>query len=1016
MKKIISFAFFVLGLGSLSAQSFVGKLNHHSYDSPKVFAENDTLKILAVMVEFQKDNDGNTYGNGKFGSIYTKEYGDAILDPLPHNAQYFENHLEFAKNYFRKVSGGKLNVAYKVLPQVLTVSKNMREYSPSPTNQTDYTNLGKFAEEVWQLAGTTFGNVDFSKYDLFTIFHAGVGADIAKTSIAANRDLPSLYLGQKAFKKIFGESFSGFPVNSGNFLITNTMILPSTESYEEEINNEIFLREITINGLLAANIGSYLGLPDLFNTATGSTAIGRLGLMDGDAMFAYGGVFPPEPSAWEKIYLGWAEPVVVNPAAVNLNVVARLATSANDTTILKIPINSTEYFLVENRQRDVNKDGVNINYKIGSQTFSFKAEKDTGRFRYYDVDTLRGVITDVDEFDWAVPGNGIVIWHIDENIINAKIADNKINADLERKGVDVEEADGIQDLGEKFTLITGETVYGEATQQDMWYSGNKSRYYKNKFSPDTKPNTNSNTGANSLITMENFSTPANKMSFRVNFSSGNIKLLASKQLELKSTPKSLTAGQSYKGLFHFLDGNDLIELDSTGSILKRVENFSNVQLTAFNNQGSDYVIGAFNKKINLYIKNNSEETLKSVNITSNITTPILIYVLYDGQQLVPYIFVGMESGELLDASLNLLLLNDNLPQSNYTKIGDEPILQICRPFDSMESSYYSLITPNTFYDALNNKISLPHSAKKAVLLQTKNNESLTVVLTEKNNFYIIKDGKIENTFIVSSSKELETFSTQNIKDDGYSRIVVTNGENIEAYNLEGVLADGFPFKETNGQNFIGTPLSIDSYVRSADNSFAYFIYNILAYTESGNINLIREVNKQNFNSILLTSGAAINTTPTIYRLRNSNSTAGMILIDKTNRFYNWGTDNIVSETSWFSEYGSFLNNSMKYFPGSDYKPTEFFPVDKAYNWPNPVYGSETNIRYYVSENSSVTIKIFDIAGDLVASLNDNAVGGLDNETVWNINNVQSGIYYASIEVKSDSGKSANKIIKIAVVK
>ncbi|MBI1939007.1 MAG: T9SS type A sorting domain-containing protein [Ignavibacteriales bacterium] len=1007
MKKIISLAFFVLGLGSLSAQSFVWKLNHHSYDSPKTFAESDTLKILAVMVEFQKDNDGNTYGDGKFGSIYTKEYGDTILDPLPHNAQYFENHLEFAKNYFQKVSSGKLNVAYKVLPQVLTVSKIMREYSPSPTNQTDYTNLGNFAEEVWQLAGTTFGNVDFSKYDLFTIFHAGVGSDIAKTSVAANRDLPSLYLGSKAFKKIFGENFSGFPVNSGNFFITNTMILPSTESYEQKINDEVFLTEVTTNGLIAANIGSFLGLPDLFNTATGATAIGRLGLMDGEAIFAYGGVFPPELSAWEKIYLGWAEPVVVNPGTVNLSVAANLAASANDTTILKIPINSTEYFLVENRQRDVNKDGVQINYKIGSQTFTFKAEKDTGRFRYYDVDTLRGVIIDIDEFDWAVPGNGIVIWHIDENIINEKIADNKINADLDRKGVDLEEADGIQDLGEKFTLITGETVYGSAEQKDMWYAGNNSRYYKNKFSTDTKPNTNSNTGANSLITMENFSAPANKMSFSVNFTSGGIKLLASKQLELKSTPKSLIATEN---LFYFLDGNDLVQLDSAGNILKRIENFSNVQLTVFPNQGADYVIGAFDKKINLYIKNNSEETVKRVNITSNVTTPIVIYFRNDE----PYVFVGTENGELIDAKLESLLQSENVPQEAITKIGDEPILQICRTSFS-DNDYYSLITSNYFYDAVNGKVSLPHDAKKAVLLLTSNSlEVFSVVLTADNNFYVIKNGKIGNTFSVSSSNELQTFSVADIKDDGNFYIVIPNGKNIEAYNLEGVLADGFPFEEANGKNFIGTPLSDDIFSEPA--------LDIIAFTEDGNISIINGSTGSTSASIFLTSGSPISSTPVIYNIGTVDSenditiNSRITLIDQTNKFYNWSAGNVNAVEGWFSEYGRAFNNSFLSIPGSNNKPTEFFPTDRAYNWPNPVYGSETNIRYYVSENSSVTIKIFDLAGDLAANLNDYAVGGLDNETAWNVSNVQSGIYYASIEVKSDSGKTANKIIKIAVVK
>ena len=91
-------------------------------------------------------------------------------------------------------------------------------------------------------------------------------------------------------------------------------------------------------------------------------------------------------------------------------------------------------------------------------------------------------------------------------------------------------------------------------------------------------------------------------------------------------------------------------------------------------------------------------------------------------------------------------------------------------------------------------------------------------------------------------------------------------------------------------------------------------------------------------------------------------------------------------------------------------------MNKAYNWPNPVYGSSTNIRYYVSEDSDVKIKIVDLAGELVAELNNKARGGFDNETVWDVSKIQSGVYYAYIEVKGSSGNSANKIIKIAVIK
>ncbi len=289
---------FLFGMGSLAAQSFVGKLNQNPIYNSKKFEANDTLKILAVLSDFQKDNDDATYGNGKFESIYTKDYGKSILDPIPHDKAYFENHLKFVQNYFAKVSNGKLNITYTVLDNILTVSKTMRNYTPPLDDLNNHAPLGKYLDEVWKLADAQYPNVNFSDYDLFFVLHAGAGKDISLPgSLANERDLPSVYLNEKSLKNI---GYDGFPVNGGSFKITNSAILPETESREMKGFNGKTLIELTTNGLFVATVGSYLGLPDLYNTKTGRSAIGRFGLMDGQSMFTYKGIFPPEPSAWEK--------------------------------------------------------------------------------------------------------------------------------------------------------------------------------------------------------------------------------------------------------------------------------------------------------------------------------------------------------------------------------------------------------------------------------------------------------------------------------------------------------------------------------------------------------------------------------------------------------------------------------------------------------------------------------------------------------------------------------------------
>jgi len=177
MKYFFLLLLILFELGSLSAQSYISKLNPSPQIKENYSVADDTLKILGVMVEFQQDADGTTAGNGKFGSIYSQNYGNNILDPLPHNQQYFETHLEFVKNYYNKVSKDKLTIEYYVLPDTFSVSQRMRNYSPPP-GSSDFTPLADFSIEAWTIADQIYPGFIFSEYDVFLIFHAGVGRDV----------------------------------------------------------------------------------------------------------------------------------------------------------------------------------------------------------------------------------------------------------------------------------------------------------------------------------------------------------------------------------------------------------------------------------------------------------------------------------------------------------------------------------------------------------------------------------------------------------------------------------------------------------------------------------------------------------------------------------------------------------------------------------------------------------------------------------------------------------------------
>ena len=665
-------------LGNVFAQSFLTKLNPF----PEKSASVDTVKILAVMVNFQQDNDAATFGNGKFGSIYSKNYGNSILDPLPHDKAYFESHLLLAKNYFSKVSKGKLVVEYLVLPDTFSVSKTMRNYSP-PSNSTDFTPLADFAAEVWQKADQLYPGFNFNEFNLFTIFHAGVGRDISLPgSLGNERDLPSLYLSLKAFKNIYGENFEGISVSNGNFRITNSMILPETESREITSFGSTFLFEITINGLIAASIASHLGLPDLFDTNTGLSAIGRFGLMDGQSIFAYNGIFPPQPSAWEKIFLGWEQPVVIDPMAglFDLSLTANAVSTASDTVIYKIPINSSEYFLVENRIRDANSDGAKITYILDGQTYTKTFPKDTLGFQSTSVDSVDGVVINADEFDWAVPGNGIVIWHIDEKVINEKIAENKINIDKNRRGVDVEEADGIQDIGEKFTTIFGDVIIGEGSSEDFWYASNPSKLFKNKFSKDTRPNSRSNSGANSLITMYDFSPIGNNMQFKLTFGDSLIKPIFSKRIELPDSSNIKLSHLQSSNTFFVLTNNDLFLYNQNGDFTKSFPQFSSIKPLIITQQNKSYVVGAKGSKINLY-KAFAEPPFDIISADIFNNEEVSSALVFSGSS----IFVPTKSGKIYQYSLD-----DSISYvSTLNFQATEPIIKTA--IDTF-GSYYTSIT------------------------------------------------------------------------------------------------------------------------------------------------------------------------------------------------------------------------------------------------------------------------------------------------------------------------------------
>jgi len=1007
MSKRLFALLIVICLGSLSAQKFSGKISHFHENSTSVFNK-DSLKILAVLVEFQEDKDASTFGNGKFGTMYSQNYGTKILDPLPHDSSYFDSHLKFTQNYFKKVSNGKLNIAYTVLPDTITVSKTIRDYSPA-ANSTDFTGMGNLSSEVWTLANQKHPGFNFGDYDLFVIFHAGVGRDISLPgSLGNEKDLPSVFLGQNALQKIFGSAFLGFPVSGGSFYINNSMIIPETESRELSSFGQTVLFQITINGLLVSSTASYLGLPDLFNTSTGLSAIGRFGLMDGQAIFSYSGLFPPEPSAWEKIYLGWVQPLTVTPGNYYLNMTALRASVSGDTTILKVPINSSEYFLVENRQRDAHNDGAILTINSAGQNITKTFKQDASGFYSYAVDSVYGVVTDVDEFDWSLPGQiddtshyagGILIWHIDDNVINAKLAADQINNDNTDRGVELVEANGIKEIGYQFTTITGDVVTGEGSYEDYYYKNNPGTLYTNIFDKNSRPNSNAHSGANSLISMFGFPLSSNKMNFNLAYGDSVIKPIFSSVIPVPGT--NLTAaGNDKNGLF-FMSGSDLFVTNKSGKFDTTISGFSNYKPASFVLNNVDYVFGVKDSLIKIFSYDGTVSKLFTVNTGKILSCAPVLNI---GTNL-SFVTVGAIDGTLFAYDFDPLL-SGLLMVKLIDYVDTHYISSIAVDGDYYFGYYYSVLIGNSdnqfvIKDSQNKSITLNENVKQFALTKNREGSYITIALTG-SSIYLISAGNLVKKIGLSSPAA--SFALADLKNDGENYIVYNSGSQIHAINLAGAEAVNFPFTDPDNKTFTGSPLCADF---EGDKKSE-----VISFTDDGRIIALDGGTGKYITGFPISSGLLVETAA-IY---DDNGKISLAVIDSAKHFYGWNIGSTQGTYYWTETGGSSLNNSFVSSALVSNFGNEFFPKNKVYNYPNPVYNGVTAIRYYVSENSKINIKIFDIAGDFVAELNNSAQGGYESETIWNVNNIQSGVYLARVEAVGQSGKTESNVIKIAIVK
>jgi len=490
------------------------------------------------MVEFPYEDidDPLTTGRGTFLEKDTSQYSvDTTLlcsgfkvDSPPHNQSYFKNQIQAIRNYYNSVSNGEVTFDYSILETMYTVTLPMRDYAINDQM------LATFFTESISMANEEIedeiNSLGLNPNDvLLVVFHAGMGQDFSVPFIdPTSHDLKSAFVDDEMLEGIDLVSISGVVISRG-------LILPETQNMlYYDVVQDIFPStddlcdiQVGLTGTFALLMGYALELPPLFNTETGMAGVGVFGLMDHGSNNGRG-VIPAPPTAWTRIKQGWSTETIIRESG-EFSIDSRY----QNGQIYRIDISNKEYFLIENRNNwifenaDIDSLRRKEENKVSDDQFGHWFDTVLSELSEIQFDTLGGVFTEFENYDYGLPGSGLLIWHINEPDENEIL--NGINNDRYNQAIQLEEGDGAVDIGysSAHPLFT---QHVNGWEFDLWYADNfyyfeygnpeESKFNDEKiltFDKNTRPNTDATDGARSGIRIKVLDKALSEMRFSVEF-------------------------------------------------------------------------------------------------------------------------------------------------------------------------------------------------------------------------------------------------------------------------------------------------------------------------------------------------------------------------------------------------------------------------------------------------------------------------------------------------------------------
>jgi hypothetical protein len=758
-------------------------------------------------------------------------------------------------------------------------------------------------------------------------------------------------------------------------------------------------------------------------------------------------------------------------------------TGNRSNTVIKVPLSSTEYYLIENRQfvpfktdyyEVTTEDNVysypvydTVHSSVMFMLWDSLCADDKCEHIIYNSNKTKGIITNTSSFDIGLPGFGVCIWHVDEKVINQKMEYNGINNNINRRGVDLEEADGIEDIGVELSNLIS-TIYLYGGPEDFFpHKDFKKNQYVNKLTPynyhpegsntDRFFSTHTNTGGYTGITIEVDTFPsASKMHEYANTSAWQMGLLEKIGVFAADSFKIIVKWALSQGFWpqpigSFSGPKNLASIDSTiytisnsGVIIGfshdgdtgRAFSDSTLHARGYRNPGTPSVSGKSLVFVSDTLGTSGRRFLHRFNTAD--TTDTLLAVL-SGQSVTTSVsaigdtfFLGTSAGRLFKIAAGV---RDSLtlpPGKSVSAIAcdTQRLYAVCGNAVFKVSRASWSVTASQTLPALN-----AGRIKMAVGDIAQNRQGLEIVMNDTRGNVVLLDSGL--TMLTGWPVKIEASGAVppalgDVDGDRLLDIVIPGKNKIYALNYTGTHLTRWPHIVAKRDSTPDGPASVGQFTAAASLSDIDGNGDMEVFVPAPNGNLM--ILDGDARAFEFTAGAKVMDRKLSFgglpgpsclvKNIDTDSAAGVsehieIFVQNTEGWVSGFNIRLSGResTAWSTEGGGLSRTFVYAGPLLPYsEDAGDIGIDTLFTYPNPTRTGNLVVKYKLSKSArKVRLKLFNAAGDLVMKKDNLPGSALWSHYPVSLKKIAPGMYMLKLEAQARGG-SAFKFTKVGILK